>query len=83
MTKIEKIEARRPWSNSLIIKLVGRMIGYQYLWRRIQAMWKTQGEPILIDLSNNYFIVKLNKREEYERALLDEPWMISENYLHV
>lgn len=45
MTKTEKIEARRPWRNSLIIKLVGRSVGYQFLWKRIQAMWRTQGEP--------------------------------------
>lgn len=40
-------------------------------------------EPMPIDLSNNYFILKLYKREEYERALLDGPWMIGDNYLHV
>lgn len=28
MSKEEKIAARRPWRNSLIIKLVGRSIGY-------------------------------------------------------
>lgn len=38
MTREEKIEARRPWRSSLIIKLIGRSIGYHYLWRRIQAM---------------------------------------------
>lgn len=32
MMREEKIEARRPWRNSLIIKLVGRSIGY--LWKR-------------------------------------------------
>lgn len=37
----------------------------------------------MIDLSNNFYIVKLNKREEYERALLDGPLMIGDNYLHV
>lgn len=38
MTMEEKIATRRPWRNSLIIKLVGRSIGYQYLLKRIQAM---------------------------------------------
>lgn len=38
MMKEEKREARWPWRNSLIIKLVGRSIGYQFLLRRIQAM---------------------------------------------
>lgn len=56
MTHEEKLETRRPWLNSLIIKLVGRSIGYHYLWRHFQAMWRTQAEPLLIDLGNNFFI---------------------------
>src|SRR3954463_13819301 len=64
MTKMEKIEVRRPWRNSLIVKLVGRSVGYQFLLKRTQAMCKTQGEPTLIDLSNNLFIVKLMKKKE-------------------
>lgn len=31
MMKEEKIEARRPWRNSLIVKLMGQTIGYHYL----------------------------------------------------
>lgn len=31
MMREEKIEERRPWRNSLIVKLVGRSIGYHYL----------------------------------------------------
>lgn len=34
-------------------------------------MWRMQSEPMLIDLSNNYFIVKFYGRVKYERALLD------------
>lgn len=83
MTFDEEQEARRPWRNSLIIKLVGRSIGYRYIWRRIQAIWRTQAEPMLIDLCNDYFTVKLHKKEEHERALLNGPWMIGEHYLHV
>lgn len=46
MTREEEIEARRPWRNSLLIKLVGRMIGYQFLWKWIQAMWRTESESM-------------------------------------
>lgn len=83
MTHKEKIEARRPWWNSLIIKLVGRPIGYHYLWQRLQSMWRTQSEPLLIDLGNAYFIVKLGGRADYERALTEGPWLIGDNCLHV
>src|SRR3954467_8924873 len=74
---------QRPWLNSLIVKLVGKPIGYHYLFRRIQAMWRTQDDPLLIDLGNDFFIVKLINREEYERALSEGPWMIGDHYLHV
>lgn len=39
MTCEEKLEARLPWRNSLIVKLAGRSIGYHYLWRRLQASY--------------------------------------------
>lgn len=83
MSREEKIEARRPWRNSLIVKLVRRPIGYHYLWRRLRAMWRTQDDPLLIDLGNDFFVVKLLNREEYERALSEGPWMIDDHYLHV
>lgn len=83
MTCEEMIEVRRPWWNSLIMKLVGRSIGCHYLWCHIQSMWRTQSEPLLIDLGNDYFIVKLGGRTEYECALSEGTWLIGDDYLHV
>lgn len=40
-------------------------------------------EPLLIDLDNDFFIVKLTSREECIRALCDRPWMVGDNYLYV
>lgn len=33
MTRVKKIETRRPWRYTLIVKLMGSSIGYHYLWR--------------------------------------------------
>lgn len=83
MTKEEKIEARKPWRLNLIIKMVGRSIGYQLLLRRLQAMWRPQQPFTLIDLSNNYFIARFTNKQDYEVALLNGPWFISIHYLHI
>lgn len=83
MPREEKIKARRPWCNSVVIRMVGRSVGYHYIWRQIQSMWRTQVEPLLIDLGNNYFIVKLTSREECIRASCDGLWMVGGNYLHI
>lgn len=37
----------------------------------------------MIDLMNDFYIVKLASREEYERPLMDGPWMIGDNNLHI
>lgn len=57
MTKEEKIEARRLWRNSLIVKVIGRSVGYHHLWRRIKVMGRTQGDPLMIDLGTIFLLL--------------------------
>lgn len=83
LTKEEKIESRKAWRMSVIIKLIGRSIGYHYLLRRLHAMWKIQHPFSLIDLSNDFIIVRLSHKDYFEMALINGPWIIGENYLHV
>lgn len=83
MTREEKIKARRPWCNNMIIGVVGRPVGYHYLWRQIKMMWRTQMDPLLIDVGNESLIIKLTSMEECVRVLCDGPWMVGENYPHV
>lgn len=40
MTRSEKIEARKPWHSSLLIKFIGGKISYHNLSKWIQAMWR-------------------------------------------
>lgn len=58
---------------SLIVKLVGRTIGYQFLLRRLQTMGRVQHPFSLIDLSNDYFFVRFTSKEDYESVLLNGP----------
>lgn len=64
------------------MKLIGKRIGYHYLSKHLQVIWKIRSSMNLIDLPNDFYIVKLNK-EDYNLALLDGPWMTVEHYLHV
>lgn len=46
-------------------------------------MWRTSVEPLLIDIGNEFYFVKVIVREEYERAMTEGPWIIGDNYLYV
>ncbi|KAL4335590.1 hypothetical protein GQ457_07G002370 [Hibiscus cannabinus] len=69
--------------NVIIVCLLGRNIGYQSLLNRIHALWKPSGDLQLIDLENNYFLVRVEDPRDYERILTEGPWTIYGNYLTV
>lgn len=74
---------RRPWRQTLIVKLLGRTIGYNYLLRRIQAIWRPKASIELIALDNDYFLVKFQFLGVYNFSKFEGPWIILDHYLVV
>ncbi|KAL4340432.1 hypothetical protein GQ457_08G019370 [Hibiscus cannabinus] len=70
-------------ANSVVIRLLGRSIGYRALLNRIQSMWNPSGDMILIDLDNDYYLVRFALVEDFNKVLIDGPWMIYGTYLTV
>lgn len=83
LTKEEKARLRKPWRQSLIIKVMGKRVGYAYLLRRLVTIWHPKSKIELITLENDYFLVKLGSVIDYEFAKYGGPWMIMEHYLIV
>ncbi|KDO40369.1 hypothetical protein CISIN_1g048241mg, partial [Citrus sinensis] len=61
----------RPWKNTVIVKLLGRSIGYRSLWFTV------------IDLENYYYLVSFGAEEDGEFVLTQGPWTIFGHYLTV
>ncbi|KAL4366606.1 hypothetical protein GQ457_05G014170 [Hibiscus cannabinus] len=70
-------------ANSLIIRLLGKSIGYRALLNCIHTLWNPVGELQLIDLDNDYFLVRFVKEVDFVRVLSDGPWVIYGSYLTV
>ncbi|XP_031093091.1 uncharacterized protein LOC115997607 [Ipomoea triloba] len=83
LTDQEKERIREPWRKSLIIKVVGRKVGYAYLLWRLNTMWKPKIRMELIALENDYFFVKFGSVEDLEFAMFEGPWMVLDHYLIV
>ncbi|XP_031121135.1 uncharacterized protein LOC116024380 [Ipomoea triloba] len=79
----EKERIREPWRQTLIIKVMGRRVGYAYLLRWLISMWRPKGRMELIALDNDYFLVKFGTREDLEFAKYEGPWIILDHYLIV
>lgn len=83
LTKEEKIRLRKPWKCSLIIKVLGRKVGYTYLCKQLHKLWHPKAKMELVALDDEYFLVKFNSVDDYEFAKYSGPWMILEHYLIV
>ncbi|XP_031100770.1 uncharacterized protein LOC116004749 [Ipomoea triloba] len=83
LTKEEKLRLRSKWKQTLIVKVLGRSIGYAYLLRRLTTLWHPKARMELITIEGGYFLVKFASIEDYEFAKYGGPWMVLEHYLIV
>ncbi|KAJ4846596.1 hypothetical protein Tsubulata_040794, partial [Turnera subulata] len=73
----------KKWENTVIGKLLGRAIGYKALQAKLQSLWKMSGAFKILDLENNFYMVRFRESKDYLHALVDGPWVIYDNVLSV
>lgn len=71
------------WGDALIVKLMGRGIGYKALNEKLKVIWKLQGTMELVDLGFGYFLVRLSSLEDMTKVLNEGPWMVNDHYLTI
>ncbi|KAK2442272.1 zinc ion binding / nucleic acid binding protein [Trifolium repens] len=81
LSEKEEKRIQKPWRQGLIVKLMGRRIGYKALETRLKQIWVRKGVITIIDLGGEYFLVYFTDEEDYNHALEDGPWMIYDHYL--
>ena len=65
VSKREKARLHRPWRQTLIIKLMGRLVGYSYLARSLKTLWKPKSLMEIVAIDNKYFLAKFEYVEDY------------------
>ncbi|KAI9073901.1 hypothetical protein K1719_044134 [Acacia pycnantha] len=81
----EKMTKRlhKAWRWAVIVKLLGRNIGYKNLLSILKTLWAKRGVISVINVGNGFFVVKLSNMEDYLNALTGCPWMLFDHYLTV
>ncbi|XP_057443803.1 uncharacterized protein LOC130735952 [Lotus japonicus] len=72
-----------PWVDCLVIKLLGKKIGYRILCERLRSLWMLTGSFEVIEVHNGYFFVKFDIPEDKVKVLIGAPWMIFDHYFSV
>ena len=58
-----------PWKKALIIRLLGRKIGFRALKPRLNKMWVKDGILDIINLPHDHYMVKFSDFIDFEYAL--------------
>lgn len=62
-----------PWRRSLVIKVLGKSVGYKALCSRVEQLWRLRGEITLLDLGKDYFLVKFDLQEDLDIVISGGP----------
>ncbi|PPS19840.1 hypothetical protein GOBAR_AA00714 [Gossypium barbadense] len=68
---------------TVVIKLLGRKIGYATLQNKIHSLWKPSQPFRLMDIENGYYLAKFQNVGDFERVLSLGPWIVYGQYLTV
>lgn len=70
-----------PWGDSLIIKLLGKNIGYTQMNSRLSALWKLNGGFDLMDVGHGFFMAKFDQENDRQKVMDGDPWIIFDQIL--
>ncbi|KAI9078536.1 hypothetical protein K1719_039474 [Acacia pycnantha] len=82
-SKKMKKKLYRAWNQAVIVKVLGKTIGYKLLLSILQPLWAKMGFINLINIDNGFFVVKFTNKDDYRNALTGGPWMIFDHYLTI
>ncbi|KAF7826071.1 uncharacterized protein G2W53_017235 [Senna tora] len=63
-SKEERLEWSKPWKGSLIIKLMGRRVGFKFLQTKLHKLWNPSGGMKITDMDNDYYLVSTPEIEQ-------------------
>jgi hypothetical protein len=72
-----------PWKDSIVVKLLGKSLGYNTMKERLQKVWKLQGGFEIMDNDNGFYMVKFDHVADKEKVITGGPWLIFDHCLAV
>ncbi|KAI4324155.1 hypothetical protein L6164_023716 [Bauhinia variegata] len=66
----------QPWVDTLVVKLLGKILSYNLLKDKQKRVWKLQSDFDLMAIANGYFMVKFNLEDDREQVVNGGSWMI-------
>ena len=74
---------RAPLAKSLVVKVFGKTVGYNFLYSKLMGLWKPSGRIDMVELGREFFLLRFSIIEDLEMVLKKGPWFIREYFLSI
>lgn len=58
-----------PWKNALVVKLLGKSIGYRTMRDKLERTWKLLAGFEIMDIGNGFYMVKFKNDEDHSKVM--------------
>jgi hypothetical protein len=72
-----------PWQHAIIVKLLGKNLGFFAMRDRLKARWKPSGDMDIMDIGHGFFMVKFDLEIDREKVISGGPWMVLDHYVAI
>ncbi|KAK2412313.1 zinc ion binding / nucleic acid binding protein [Trifolium repens] len=72
-----------PWQHAVIVKLLGKNLGFFAMRDRLKAIWKLTGDMEMLDVGYGFFMIKFDLEADRDKVISGGPWMIYDNYVAI
>ena len=62
-------EMAQPWQDSLVVKILGKELGFLTMKEKLHALWKPKQGFDLMSVGNGYFMIKFDAKDDRERVI--------------
>lgn len=82
MLKLKKWVKKAQWdakilgksfSKSLIIKILGKSADFKFLEKKVIELWACKSHFEIVDLADDYYVVKFSNDDDYSFILYEGP----------
>ncbi|CAN1141940.1 hypothetical protein LINPERHAP2_LOCUS12784, partial [Linum perenne] len=73
----------KPWSKPIVVKVLEKTFSFLTVRRWLESLWAKAGKIQVIDMENDFFLVRFSDQEDYQRAVFRGPWRIYDYYISV
>ncbi|RZC29164.1 hypothetical protein D0Y65_000950 [Glycine soja] len=72
------------WQDALmVVKILGKNFGFNVMKDKLSRIWKLVAGFDMLDIGNNFYMVKFDTEADKVKVMTEDPWMIFDHYVTV